>query len=68
MIVILVAWRWVPAQLRLVPGPLVAIVAVTVISVVFPFHVRRIELEESPLDALRLPELPHGNWGAVASA
>jgi MFS superfamily sulfate permease-like transporter len=45
---------------------LVAIVAVTVMSVVFPFHVRRINLEGSPLDALQLPELPHGNWGAIA--
>lgn len=66
VIVILVGWRWVPAKLRRVPGPLVAIVAVTVISVVFPFHVRRINLEGSPLDALRLPDLPHGNFGAVA--
>ncbi|MEE2854243.1 MAG: SulP family inorganic anion transporter [Actinomycetota bacterium] len=66
VIVILVAWRWVPAKVRRVPGPLVAIVAVTVISVVFPFHVRRINFEGSPLEALRLPDLPHGNWGAVA--
>ena len=66
VIVILVAWRWVPARLRFIPGPLVAIVAVTVISVAFPFHVRRIEIDESPLNVLRLPDLPHGNWGAVA--
>jgi carbonic anhydrase len=66
VIVILVAWRWVPARLRYIPGPLVAIVAVTVISVVFPFHVRRIELDESPLNALRLPDIPDGNWGAIA--
>ncbi|HWT49512.1 MAG TPA: SulP family inorganic anion transporter, partial [Mycobacterium sp.] len=66
VIVILIAWRWVPARLRPIPGPLVAIVAVTVVSVVFKFHVRRIELDESPLHALRLPDIPHGNWGAVA--
>ncbi|BBY12117.1 SulP family inorganic anion transporter [Mycobacterium marseillense] len=64
VIVILVAWRWMPAKARRIPGPLVAIMAVTVISVVFGFHVRRIDLEGSPLDALRLPDLPHGNWGA----
>jgi carbonic anhydrase len=62
---ILIAWRWVPAKARRVPGPLVAIVAVTVISVVFPFHVRRIDLDGSPLDAVRLPDIPHGNWGAI---
>jgi carbonic anhydrase len=65
VIVILVAWRWVPATMRRVPGPLVAIVAVTVISVVFPFHVRRIDLDGSPLDAVQLPDLPHGDWGAI---
>jgi MFS superfamily sulfate permease-like transporter len=65
VIVILITWRWVPAKVRRVPGPLVAIVAVTVISVVFPFHVRRIDLDGSPLDAVQLPDLPHGNWGAV---
>src|SRR3984957_19780776 len=37
VIVILIAWRWTPARVRRVPGPLVAIVAVTVISVVFGF-------------------------------
>src|ERR1700730_9561885 len=35
VIAILVAWRWVPAKVRRIPRPLVAIVAVTVISVVF---------------------------------
>ncbi len=66
VIAILVAWRWVPAKLARVPGPLVAIVVVTVISVVFGFRVRRIDLEGSPLDALQLPEIPTGEWGGVA--
>jgi carbonic anhydrase len=67
VIVILIAWRWVPVKLRAVPGPLVAIVAVTVISVVFPFNVRRIDLDGSPIDALQLPDIPDGGWGAVAT-
>ena len=66
VIAILIAWRWVPAKLRAVPGPLIAIVAVTVISVVFPFNVRRIDLDGSPIDALQLPDIPEGGWGAVA--
>ncbi len=65
VIAIMVAWRWVPAKLAAVPGPLVAIVVVTVLSVVFPFTVSRITLEGSVIDALRLPAIPHGNWGAV---
>ena len=66
VIVTLIAWRWVPAKVARIPGPLVAIVGVTIISVVLPFHVRRIKLEGSPLDALQLPHLPDGSWGAVA--
>jgi carbonic anhydrase len=66
VIVILIAWRWVPAKLARIPGPLVAIVGVTIISVVFPFHVRRIKLDGSPLDALQLPHIPDGKWCAVA--
>src|SRR6201993_1711591 len=66
VIVILIGWRWMPDRLRFIPGPLVAVVGVTVISVIFPFHVRRIDLDGSPLDALRLPDIPDGNWGAVA--
>lgn len=68
VIAILIAWRWVPARVASIPGPLVAIVVVTTMSVVFPFHVSRIVLEGSVLEALRLPDLPHGNWGAVAIA
>lgn len=68
VIAILVSWRWVPARVAKIPGPLVAIVVVTAISVIFPFNVSRIVLEGSVLEALRLPELPHGNWGAVAVA
>jgi len=65
VIAIMIAWRWVPANVARIPGPLVATVAVTIISVIFPFQVRRIDLEGSPLDALQLPALPDGDWGAV---
>ncbi|OBI87623.1 SulP family inorganic anion transporter [Mycobacterium sp. 1245805.9] len=66
VVLILVGWRWAPAKVARIPGALVAIVAVTVISRVFPFDVPRIELEGSVVDALQLPELPDGGWGAVA--
>ncbi|SPM33617.1 Sulfate permease or related transporter, MFS superfamily [Mycobacterium rhizamassiliense] len=65
VIAILVAWRWAPAKVAAIPGPLVAIVLVTVVSLVFPFRVSRIELDGSVLEALQLPAIPHGNWGAV---
>ncbi|GLE52643.1 SulP family inorganic anion transporter [Mycobacterium montefiorense] len=62
---IMIAWRWAPAKVASVPGPLVAIVVATIVSLVFPFHVSRIELDGSVLEALQLPRIPDGNWGAV---
>jgi carbonic anhydrase len=66
VIITLVAWRGVPAPIAYIPGPLVAIMGVTILSVVIPFHVARITLDGSLLDALSLPGVPDGNWGAVA--
>ncbi|WP_322858146.1 SulP family inorganic anion transporter [Mycobacterium europaeum] len=65
---ILVAWRWVPPRVAKIPGPLVAIVAATVLSVALPFNVSRIRLDGSVLEALRLPQLPEGDWGATVIA
>ena len=65
---ILVAWRWVPARLAIIPGQLVAIVGVTLVSIVLPFAVARINIDGSLVDAFQLPSLPDGNWGAVAAS
>lgn len=65
VIVIMVGWRWVPGAIGKVPGPLVAIVGVTALSVLLPFDVSRIKIDGSLIDALALPSLPEGNWGAV---
>ncbi|GAY17187.1 bifunctional SulP family inorganic anion transporter/carbonic anhydrase [Mycobacterium sp. shizuoka-1] len=64
---ILLAWRWAPAAVRKVPGPLVAIVVATSVSVLFALDVPRIQLDGSLLDALQPPGLPEGNWGAFAT-
>lgn len=66
VIVLLVVWRRVPAPVGKVPGPLVAIAGVTLISVVLPLDVPRLAIDGSLLDAIQLPELPDGNWGAFA--
>lgn len=68
VIATLVAWRWVPKPIAFVPGSLVAIGGVTLLSVVVPFDVARIQLGASLTDALTLPKLPEGNWGAFAVA
>ncbi|MGI9162265.1 MAG: SulP family inorganic anion transporter [Mycobacterium sp.] len=67
VIVIMVLWRRVPTALRVVPGPLVAIVAATLFSLVLHLNVPRVELNGSLLDALALPSLPSGAWGAFAA-
>jgi carbonic anhydrase len=64
---ILLAWRRVPPALRKIPGPLVAIVVATVVSLVAAMDVPRIALNGSLVDALQLPGLPEGKWGAFAA-
>ena len=67
VIAILVAWRWVPAPVRKVPGPLVAIVAASAVALIANLDVPRIALNGSLIDAFALPSLPDGNWGAFAT-
>ena len=64
---LLVAWPRFPARLRVVPGPLVAIVLATVAAAVLAPGIDRVSLPDSPLSALHLPELPDGRWGAFAA-
>lgn len=64
VIVTMYAWRSVKGPLGRIPGPLVAITGATVLSLVFSLDVRRITLDGSLVDAVQLPELPHGNWTA----
>lgn len=67
VIVILVAWRWVPARVRRIPGPLVAIIVASAVSVAVAADVPRIALNGSLVDALQLPALPDGNWSGFAA-
>ncbi|MFE3443317.1 SulP family inorganic anion transporter [Nocardia sp. NPDC059180] len=63
---VMVGWKYMPARIRVVPGPLVAILLATVLSLVLPLDVQRIKLDGSLFDAIALPEIPSGNWSAVA--
>lgn len=67
VIVIMIGWRYAPAALRLVPGPLVAIVVATVLSLVMALDVPRVALNGSLVDAIALPSMPDGAWGAFAA-
>ncbi len=65
VIITMLAWRAVPGPLGKIPGPLVAIIGATLLSLMFSLDVRRITLDGSLLDAVALPELPHGQWAAA---
>ncbi|WP_278264143.1 bifunctional SulP family inorganic anion transporter/carbonic anhydrase [Nocardia sp. AG03] len=66
VIVVMLGWKRMPPKLRAVPGPLVAVVAGTLLSLLLPTDVDRIVIDGSLFDALQLPELPSGDWSAVA--
>ena len=68
VVAILLCWRFLPAVVRRVPGPLAAVAAGTALSVAFAPGVERIALDGSIIDAVALPELPDGNWRAFAFA
>ncbi|MET7769768.1 SulP family inorganic anion transporter [Nocardia sp. NPDC005366] len=66
VIAIMLCWRYVPAKVRVVPGPLVAVFVATVLATVLPTGAERIVLSGSLFDAIALPRLPEGGWSAVA--
>lgn len=65
VIAVMLGWKYVPERIRVVPGPLVAVVLATVLSMVFPLDVERIVLSGSLFDAIGLPEIPNGGWSAI---
>ena len=66
VIAVLAGWRWLPKSVAKVPGPLVAILLATVLAAVLALDVDRVRLDGSLIDAIGLPSLPNGNWGAFA--
>lgn len=63
---ILILWPKLPKAIRSIPGPLVAVAVPTIISVMIPMKVTRIDLPANLTDGLRLPGLPASNlWVAV---
>ncbi|MBF6332019.1 SulP family inorganic anion transporter [Nocardia transvalensis] len=66
---IILAWRYVPGRVRLIPGPLVAVLIGTVLSLVLPGNnPERIQFNGSLFDAIGLPQMPSGDWGPVVLA
>ncbi|RZK68666.1 MAG: carbonic anhydrase, partial [Rhodococcus sp. (in: high G+C Gram-positive bacteria)] len=67
VIVVLLFWKKIPGKLQVLPGPLVAVVAATVLSLALPLDIDRITLDGSLFDAVALPSMPDGPWLAVAT-
>ncbi|GAA3704770.1 SulP family inorganic anion transporter [Gordonia hankookensis] len=65
VIVMMLTWTMLPVSVRKVPGPLVAIVVATALTVILGLNIERISLDGNLFEAIALPELPTGNWGAV---
>ncbi|WP_237742595.1 SulP family inorganic anion transporter [Actinopolymorpha alba] len=68
-IVILLLWPRLPATMRRVPAPLVAILGVTLVAILLGLDSERLRLPDDPLQALVLPRLPEsGAWQGVLLA
>jgi len=65
-IAVLVGWTRLSAPVRRIPGQLVAVVAVTALSIVLSVDVARVDLPGSLLSSVALPQIPSGGWGAIA--
>ncbi len=66
-VALLLIWPRIP-KVRVVPGPLVAVVAVTVLSAVLLLPVDRVALPDDPLRSLIPPALPTGGPLAITVA
>lgn len=67
VIALIVLWPRVPGVVGKIPGPLVAVVAATGLSLAAGMSIPRIELPGSLIEAIALPTIPDGQWAAVAT-
>lgn len=67
-IAVLIGWRWVPAKVRVVPGPLVAVLGATLLAIATGWDVETIALPDDPLGSLSGPALPDGGLQGIVVA
>jgi carbonic anhydrase len=66
---ILVVWRFLPARVKAIPAPLVAVTIATVVSVLLRADVARVDLPNNLYASHVWPRLPDASqWGAFAIA
>lgn len=68
MIAVLLVWPRLPPAVRQVPGPLVAVAALTLVAELLGLDVPRVDLPGSLLGAVSAPRLPEAPWAAVLVA
>lgn len=66
-VVTLLLWSRLP-KLKVVPAPLVAVLAATVLASAAVMDVKRVSLPDNPLSELALPVIPHGDTGGIVLA
>jgi len=67
-IALLLVWPRLGRAGRILPAPLVAVGVMTVLAAATSLDVARVDLPGSPIDAIRLPTLPSGDWAAAVAA
>jgi MFS superfamily sulfate permease-like transporter len=71
-ICVLLAWQWfVPARLKVIPGPLVAVAATAVVTFIWSLPVLYVEAPDNLWSSIHLPSLAvlqHGNLAALIEA
>ncbi|MGW5685252.1 bifunctional SulP family inorganic anion transporter/carbonic anhydrase [Nonomuraea sp. NPDC003754] len=64
---VLLVWKWLPRRVRLVPGPLAALLIASVAAAAFSLDVTRVDLPENLLQWVP-PVLPAGDWHGILAA
>ncbi len=65
---VLLVWHRLPARVRAVPGPLVAVLAVTMLTIAAGLSIERVDVPDDVLRLTLVPTFPDDDWGAFAVA
>ncbi|MFE3452149.1 SulP family inorganic anion transporter [Nonomuraea sp. NPDC059194] len=64
---VLLVWKWLPRRVRVVPGPLAALLLASIAAAVFGWDVTRVDLPGGLLQWAP-PVLPAGDWHGILAA
>ncbi len=61
----IIGWKWVPGKLKVVPGPLVAVIVGTAVAAISGFGIAKVSVPANLLEAVQLPQwssVPEMGW------